>query len=52
MKVDDYIASKYFPKMIAKIVELKNDNCAIVVTGVRTFETNLNHWMKVEEWSD
>ena len=38
MKVGDTIASKYFSKMIAKIVELKEDNCAIVVIGLRKCE--------------
>ena len=52
MKVGDTIASKYFSKMIAKIVELKENNCAIVVIGLRKCEVNLNHWVKVEEWSD
>ena len=52
MKVGDIIASKYFSKMIAKIVELKDDNNAIIAIGSQKCEVNLNHWVKVEEWSD
>lgn len=52
MKVGDIIASKYFSKRIAKIVELKDDNNAIIAIGSQKCEVNLNHWVKVEEWSD